>query len=70
MTPTDPASTFLSKQDLADRYGVPVATVSRWVHYGTGPRSLKIGKHRRFRLADVIAWENDQADDRTPDAVA
>ena len=70
MTDTDPANTFLSTQQLADRYGVPVATVHRWLHHGTAPRSLKIGRHRRFRLEDVIAWENDQADDRLADATA
>lgn len=70
MTDTDAANTFLSAQQLADRYDVPVATVHRWLHHRTAPRSLKIGRHRRFRLSDVIDWEAEQADDRSTDALA
>jgi hypothetical protein len=29
----------------------------------TGPRSFKVGKHRRYDPADVIAWLNDRATD-------
>jgi predicted DNA-binding transcriptional regulator AlpA len=36
---------------------VPVSTVYRWNSDGTGPRRLKIGKHVRYRLVDVEAWE-------------
>lgn len=53
---------FLSVQDLAERYGVPVPTVYAWIHKGTGPRSLKIGKYRRFRVEDVERWEAGRAD--------
>jgi predicted DNA-binding transcriptional regulator AlpA len=31
--------------------------VYRWNSDGTGPRRLKIGKHVRYRLVDVEAWE-------------
>lgn len=55
-------SEFLSVADLADRYGVPVPTVYAWLHKGTAPPSLKIGKHRRFRLSDVLAWEDERTD--------
>ena len=54
---------FLSVEDLAARYMVPVPTVYAWLHKGTAPPSLKIGKYRRFRLADVLAWEDERADD-------
>lgn len=70
MTHTDASSTFLSTQQLADRYGLPVATVHRWLHHGTAPTSLKIGRHRRFRLSDVQEWEAAKADERSTDAVA
>ena len=49
--------TFLSVDDLATRYGVPKATVYAWLHKGTAPASLVIGRYRRFRLSDVLAWE-------------
>ena len=48
----------LSIDDLAERYGVPVKTVYAWNSEGTGPRYMRIGRHVRYKLADVIAWEN------------
>lgn len=47
----------LSPEDLAQRYKVPIATVYRWNSESTGPRRLKVGKHVRYRLSDVQAWE-------------
>ncbi len=29
---------WLSRQDLADRYGLPVRTLAQWASKGTGPR--------------------------------
>ena len=51
---------WLSRQDLADRYGLPVKTPAEWASKGTGPRCAKFGKHVRYRLSDVIAWESMQ----------
>jgi excisionase family DNA binding protein len=45
-----------SPRQFADYLGVPLATVYRWNHLGTGPRPLKIGKHVRYRREDVDAW--------------
>lgn len=47
----------LSPEDLAEREGVPLPTVYRWNSRGGGPRYMKIGVHVRYKLADVIAWE-------------
>ena len=47
----------LSPEELARREGVPLATVYKWNSENTGPRRLKIGKHVRYRLSDVEAWE-------------
>lgn len=44
--------------EFAEREGVPVDTAYAWNSRGTGPRYLKIGRHVRYRLADVVAWEN------------
>jgi predicted DNA-binding transcriptional regulator AlpA len=51
---------WLSRQELADRYGVPVKTPAEWASKGTGPRYAKFGRHVRYRLSDVIDWENRQ----------
>lgn len=48
----------LTPGDLAERLGVPLRTVYAWNSDRTGPRYLKIGRHVRYKLADVIAWEN------------
>jgi predicted DNA-binding transcriptional regulator AlpA len=48
----------LSIADLAEREGVPMATVFQWNSRGTGPRYMKIGRHVRYKLADVVAWED------------
>jgi predicted DNA-binding transcriptional regulator AlpA len=53
---------FLSVADLAARYQVSEPTVHQWLYKRTAPRSLKIGRYRRFRLSDVLAWEAEQAD--------
>ena len=51
---------WLSRQVLADRYGVPVKTPAEWAFKGTGPRYARFGRHVRYRLSDVIAWEGNQ----------
>lgn len=50
----------LTITEVAEREGVPVGTVYQWNSNGTGPRYMKIGRHVRYRLADVIEWENGQ----------
>ncbi|MDL4772917.1 helix-turn-helix transcriptional regulator [Actinomadura xylanilytica] len=52
------AEKHLTPQDLAERENVPLKTVYDWNSKGTGPRYLKVGRGARYRLADVIAWEN------------
>lgn len=47
---------LLSVEDLAELCQVPPKTVHRWLYEGTAPPSLRCGKYRRFRRADVEAW--------------
>ena len=49
--------THLSPADLARREGVPLQTVYGWNKTRTGPRFMRIGRHVRYRLADVQTWE-------------
>lgn len=44
--------------------GVPRDTLAVWRHRGHGPRSFKVGRHVRYRAADVEAWLEDQATPR------
>jgi predicted DNA-binding transcriptional regulator AlpA len=54
---------WLSRQDLADRYGLPVKTLAQWASKGTGPPYARMGRHVRYRLSDVTAWETARVDD-------
>lgn len=58
----------LTPQDLAVRVGVPVQTVYGWRVYGKGPRGMRVGKYVRYRLADVLAWEESQLEPRKASA--
>ncbi len=53
---------MLTPQELAAFLAVPVATVYRWNSEGTGPRRVRVGKHVRFRRADVDSWIEQQLD--------
>jgi predicted DNA-binding transcriptional regulator AlpA len=55
---TNAQDRWLSRQELADRYGVPVKTPAEWASKGTGPPYAKFGRHVRYRLSDVIDWES------------
>lgn len=48
----------LTVEDFADRVGVPVQTVYDWNTRGLGPTYMRIGRYVRYRLTDVVAWEN------------
>jgi predicted DNA-binding transcriptional regulator AlpA len=54
---------WLSRQELADRYGLPVKTIAQWASKGTGPLYARMGRHVRYRLSDVVDWESARIDD-------
>ena len=58
------APEWYDPQSLAEWLGVPLRTIYSWNHKGTGPRMHRIGKHARYRRADVERWLEDQAGDR------
>lgn len=59
-----PVERHLSAQEFAVREGVPLATVYGWRVHGKGPRAMRIGKYVRYRMEDVLAWEESQLDRR------
>ncbi len=48
---------LLSSRDLAERWNLSVRTVDRWRYVDFGPPFLKIGKTIRYRLEDIIEFE-------------
>ncbi|MGH8973895.1 MAG: helix-turn-helix transcriptional regulator [Acidimicrobiia bacterium] len=49
---------------VAAHLDMPVRTVDQWRYRKTGPPYFKIGRHVRYRLADVDAWVARQAVER------
>jgi hypothetical protein len=52
----------LSEGEVAARYQVPAPTVKTWRRKRTGPRYFYAGRHVRYRLADLIAWEKSESE--------
>jgi DNA-binding transcriptional MerR regulator len=48
---------YLTVDDLAERYQVPISTVRYWRLNGLGPKAVKIGRFVRYKIDDVLAWE-------------
>lgn len=52
-----------SVERLAEFCDVSTATVHQWLYKGSGPRSVKVGRYRRFRQEDVEAWIEGRVDE-------
>jgi excisionase family DNA binding protein len=46
--------------ETAEFLGVPVSTLYQWRYHRTGPRACRVGRHLRYRSADVLAWVEQQ----------
>lgn len=62
MVDNDGRAPLLSPADLAALLQVPLNTVYRWRSAGVGPPALRVGRHTRYRLAEVNRWLDAQAD--------
>ncbi|MEU4364379.1 helix-turn-helix domain-containing protein [Promicromonospora sp. NPDC023987] len=61
MTTNTAAPALLTPQEVADLLRIPVRSL--YVQRSAGrptPPGVKIGRHLRYRLADVEAWVEDQ----------
>jgi predicted DNA-binding transcriptional regulator AlpA len=45
-----------NEREVAQFYGVSVATIRRWRLFRRGPKFLKIGASVRYKPADVCSW--------------
>jgi excisionase family DNA binding protein len=55
---------LLSIEDLADYLGVPVTTIYDWRVDGKGPCGVRVGRHVKFTVSDVLAWIAAQRESR------
>ncbi|KKD04314.1 helix-turn-helix domain-containing protein [Streptomyces sp. WM6386] len=61
---TDPRATlrgglpdrYLTPDDIAEMFEVPLETVYQWRKKRTGPLGFRVGKHLRYDPADVRAY--------------
>jgi predicted DNA-binding transcriptional regulator AlpA len=51
---------LLSVEDLANFLDVPINTLYAWRYRGEGPVGFRVGKHVRYRWADVEQWIGDR----------
>jgi excisionase family DNA binding protein len=47
---------LMSPGEVARFLGLPVRTIYRWRTRGEGPRGYRVGRHVRYRIADVEDW--------------
>ena len=53
---TQVAPTFLTQHELAELLRLPERTLEDWRLTHSGPPYLKLGRHVRYDVADVLAW--------------
>ncbi|MGW0536174.1 helix-turn-helix domain-containing protein [Streptomyces sp. NPDC003032] len=58
---------YLTPDDIAEMFGVPLETVYQWRKKRTGPPGFRIGKYVRYDPTDVRAYVTEC---RTTDAAA
>ncbi|GAA1005495.1 hypothetical protein Aple_051170 [Acrocarpospora pleiomorpha] len=51
---------FLTPDELAELFTVPLETVYQWRRKHTGPPGFRVGRHLRYDLTAVLAWVAEQ----------
>lgn len=54
---------WLTRQEVADRWKMPSATLARWASQGRGPTYATFGRHVRYALSEVVAFEQSKTRD-------
>lgn len=47
---------LLSTEQLAKALQVPITTLYQWRYKREGPPAMRVGRHLRYRMADVERW--------------
>ena len=59
-SPQHDMDTLLTSPEVSNILRVPEKTLANWRSAGKGPRSLRIGRHVRYRRSDLLAWLEEQ----------
>ncbi|MFF0499743.1 helix-turn-helix domain-containing protein [Nocardia aobensis] len=51
---------WLTTDEVAARLKIPKKTLAVWASLGRGPRYVRMGRYRRYRVVDLVAWEQTQ----------
>ncbi|MET9698791.1 helix-turn-helix domain-containing protein [Streptomyces sp. NPDC006529] len=51
---------YLTPDDIAELFEVPLETVYQWRKKRTGPPGFRVGKHTRYDPTDVYDWIAEQ----------
>ncbi len=51
---------LLGTPEVSIELDVPEATLVKWRYQGTGPTYIKVGRHVRYRRADLDRWLDEQ----------
>ena len=62
-TPAALPARYLSPEDIASLFAVPLETVYQWRRKHTGPPGFRVGRHVRYDPAAVARWVADQSHD-------
>lgn len=47
---------LLTPEEVSELLHIPKKTLYQWSYSHTGPKTLKVGRHLRYRRSDVEAW--------------
>jgi len=61
---------LLTVEDLAEYLGVPIATLYAWRYRRQGPPGFRVGRHLRYRRADIDEWISLRVDASHNDVVS
>jgi hypothetical protein len=51
---------LLTPEALSAHLGIPVTTLANWRYLHRGPTYVRVGRHVRYRVEDVLAWTKTQ----------
>jgi excisionase family DNA binding protein len=55
-TTTTDLPRLMSVEEVSEYLSIPVATLYRWRHQGTGPKASRVGRYLRYSTDDVRTW--------------